>query len=92
MRIMQLEIDLATLVSRASSPSVPVPPLVDVHTRPTPPRAPGAALATSRVPTPESVPSTDLEVFELDITNDDDAEEIVLLEDEATDPGRNKKR
>jgi hypothetical protein len=70
-----------------------VPPLVDVHSKPTPPgvAAPPPPLSIPiRVATPESVPATDLEVFELDITNDDDAEEIVLLEDEATDPGKKR--
>jgi hypothetical protein len=34
-----------------------------------------------------------VEVFELEVdVADDDAEEIVLLEEEATDPGRNGKK
>ncbi len=48
-----------------------------------------------RVTTPVAVPATDVEVFDLDIENTpsgEDAEEIVLLDEEATDPGVKKKK
>ena len=51
--------------------------------------------ASQRGPVSPSVPplvEKPVEVFELEISDEDDAEEIMLLEEEATDPGKKDPR